>query len=41
MIGIRLKLWQNIASSQALFKYCGLDTLAMIKGWEKLREVSE
>ena len=26
---------------QALLEYCGLDTYAMVKVWEKLREVSE
>ncbi len=28
------------AYRQNLLKYCGLDTLAMVKVWEKLREVA-
>ena len=29
------------ATRQSLLEYCGLDTLAMVKVWEKLREVSK
>jgi hypothetical protein len=29
------------ASREALLRYCELDTLAMVKVWEKLKEVAE
>lgn len=41
MTGISLKLWQNIATRKDLLKYSGLDANAMVKVWEKLREVSK
>ena len=36
-----MELEETQASRQALLNYCKLDTWAMVKVWEKLKEVAE
>ena len=38
----RIRILEEInASRQALLNYCKLDTWAMVKGWQKLKEVTK
>jgi hypothetical protein len=32
---------EQVAARQSLLKYCELDTFAMVKVWQKLKEVAE
>ena len=36
-----MTLKEQVEARQSLLKYCELDTFAMVKVWQKLKEVSD